>query len=79
MITWDDVRKANEKYVQGDLPGMDEIIKRAEESRIDHEAFIRRKQALAQRWFKYYKSCKDPKKKDDLIRQYNMVATMRQR
>lgn len=45
----------------------------------DREAFIRRKQALAKRWFGYYRKCKDPQKKLKLIDQYNLVATMQQR
>lgn len=43
----------------------------------DREAFIRRKQALAQRWFGYYKRCKGDKSK--IIDQYNKIATMRER
>ena len=43
----------------------------------DREAFIRRKQALVQRWFSYYKKCKS--RRNTIIDQYNKIATMRQR
>lgn len=45
----------------------------------DREAFIRRKQALAKRWFGYYRKCKDQRKKFNLIEQYNYLATMNHR
>ena len=45
----------------------------------DREAFIRRKQALAKRWFGYYKKCKDQQKKVKLIDQYNYLAQQRGR
>lgn len=45
----------------------------------DREAFIRRKEALAKRWFGYYRKCKDQQKKFKLIDQYNKVALMKQR
>lgn len=45
----------------------------------DKEAFIRHKEAMARRWFGYYRKCKDPQKKLKLIDQYNFVATMKQR
>lgn len=45
----------------------------------DREAFIRRKRALAQRWFSYYRKCKNQKKKMDIITQYNAVCMMRGR
>ena len=44
----------------------------------DREAFIRHKQAMAERWFGYYKKC-ETQKKLRLIDQYNKIATMRQR
>lgn len=43
----------------------------------DREAFIRRKQALAKRWFGYYKKCKGDRNR--IIEQYNKIATMKQR
>lgn len=67
------------KYEQPYLDGFLDAEATARESNIDHETYFRRKQALALRWFKYYRMAKDPKKKDILIKQYNMVATMRQR
>ena len=67
------------KYEQDDLPGYLDAEAKARESDISHEAFIRHKRAIAMRWFKYYKMCNDPKKKDELIRQFNIAATMRQR
>ena len=67
------------KYEQDDLPNFLDVEAQARESNIDHETYIRRKQALAMRWFKYYKMCKDPKKKLQLAQQYNLVASMRQR
>ena len=67
------------KYEQDDLPNFLDVEAQARESNIDRETYIRHKQALAIRWFKYYKMCKDPKKKLQLAQQYNLVATMRQR
>ena len=67
------------KYEQDDLPGFLDAEAQARESNIDRETYMRRKQALALRWFKYYKMCKDPKRKLELANQYNLVATMRQR
>lgn len=43
----------------------------------DREAFIRRKQALARRWFGYYKKCKG--NRNAIIDQYNKIATMKGR
>jgi len=45
----------------------------------DREAFIRHKQAMARRWFEYYKRCQDQKKKFRLIDQYNALAQTRER
>ena len=67
------------KYEQDDLPGFLDVEAQVRESNIDKETYFRRKQALALRWFKYYKMCKDPKKKAELVKQYNLVASMRQR
>ncbi|MBO7694951.1 MAG: hypothetical protein J6T10_20225 [Methanobrevibacter sp.] len=67
------------KYEQDDLPNFLDVEAQARESNIDKETFFRHKQAMAMRWFKYYKMCKDPKKKLQLAQQYNLVATMRQR
>ena len=75
---WKEFRgMTDEKYVQDDLPGMLEAETEARESKIDHEAFLRRKQALAHRWFGYYRKCKDQKKKMLLIDQYNRIAKVR--
>ena len=70
---------AQMKYEQDDLPRMLEAEARARESDISYESWFDHKKALAMRWFKYYKMCKDPKKKQELVRQYNLIATMRQR
>ena len=43
----------------------------------DKEAFVRHKEAMAKRWFGYYRKCQDKKKKFKLIYQYNAVATMK--
>lgn len=67
------------KYEQDDLPGYLDAEAQARESDIPEEASFEHKRRMAMRWFKYYKMCKDPKKKDELVRQYNLVATMRQR
>ena len=69
----------SQKYEQDYLDGFLEAEAQARESDIDRETYLRRKQALALRWFGYYKMCKDPNKKKALIKQYNLVATMRQR
>ena len=75
---WRDIM-AQQRYEQDDLPGYLDAEAKARESDIDQETRMRHRQALAMRWFKYYKMCKDPKKKTELVRQYNLVATMRQR
>lgn len=49
-----------------------------EKEKVDKEAFERRKMALAQRWFGYYKKC-NTQKKMRLIDQFNKIATMKQR
>ena len=61
------------------LDGFLDAEAQARESNIDSETFLRHKKAVALRFFKYYKACKDPVKKAELARQYNLVATMRQR
>ena len=43
----------------------------------EHEAFVRHRQALANRWFGYYKKCKS--KRMTIIDQYNKIATMKER
>lgn len=68
-----------QKYEQDDLPGFLDAEAKARESDIAKEAFFRHKQAMALRWFKYYRLCKDPRKKMNLAQQYNAIATMRQR
>lgn len=70
---------AQQRYEQDDLPGYLDAEAKARESDIDKETYMRHKQAVALRWFKYYKMCKDPKKKLQLAQQYNLVATMRQK
>ena len=45
----------------------------------DYEAFLRHKREMANRWFGYYKACKDKKKKSFIIDQYNKIALMKQR
>lgn len=67
----------SQKYEQDYLPNFLDAEAKARESAIDRETFIRRKQALALRWFGYYRKCKDQNKKFDLLRQYNRVARMR--
>lgn len=69
---WKEYRRmTGEKYVQDDLPYF--------QQQDDKEAFERHKQAMAQKWFKYYRACKDPQKKMSLIDQYNKIAQMKQR
>ena len=54
------------RFVQEDLPYF--------QQQDDREAFERRKMALAQRWFGYYKKCKS--KRMTIIDQYNKIALM---
>lgn len=69
--TWKEFRgMTDEKYVQDDLPYF--------QQQDDREAFERRKLALVNRWFGYYKKC-NTQKKSRLIDQYNRIATMRGR
>lgn len=58
------------RFIQDDLPYFQE--------QDDKEAFERRKRALAQRWFGYYKKC-NTQKKLRLIDQFNRIATMKGR
>lgn len=58
------------RFVQDE---MESIVAQIDE----REAEIRRKQALAQRWFGYYKKCKG--KRTSIIDQYNKIAMMKQR
>ena len=67
----------SQKYEQDYLDGFLEAEAQARESDIDKETYLRRKQALALRWFGYYRKCKDQNKKFDLLRQYNRVARVR--
>lgn len=68
---WKEYRRmTGEKYVQDDLPYF--------QQQDDKEAFERHKQAVAQRWFGYYKKC-NTQKKLRLIDQFNRIATMKQR
>jgi len=60
-------------------PFLDGFLKaeaEARESVIDYDTWFRHKRNTALRWFKYYKMSKDPKKKEDLARQYNFLATI---
>lgn len=57
----------DEKYVQDDLPYF--------QQQDDKEAFERHKQAMAKRWFGYYKKCKS--KRNTIIDQYNKIAMMK--
>lgn len=68
---WKEYRRmTGEKYVQDDLPYF--------QQQDDREAFERRKLALANRWFGYYKKC-ETQHKLRLAEQYNKIATMKQR
>lgn len=58
------------RFVQDDLPYF--------QQQDDKEAFERRKMALAQRWFGYYKKC-NTQKKLRLVDQFNRIATMKGR
>lgn len=73
---WRDFKNMTEQQY---LPGFLEAESEARESSIDEETFIRRKQALAKRWFGYYRKCQDQKKKASIIEQYNMIAIQKQR
>ena len=66
--TW---KEFKQMYIQDDLPYFQE--------QDDKEAFIRHKQAMAKRWFGYYRKCKDSQKKFKLIDQYNYLAQQRGR
>ena len=70
---------AQQRYEQDDLPGFLDAEAKARESDIPEEAIQRRRKALAMRWFGYYKKSNDPNKRFDILRQYNKIATMRQR
>ena len=71
---WRKFRQMTERYEQPDLDGFAKAEAEAREASVDREAFIRRKQALAKRWFGYYRKCKDPEKKNKLIDEYNWIA-----
>ena len=57
------------RFVQDDLPYF--------QQQDDYEAFLRHKQAMAKRWFGYYRKCKGDR--NAIIDQYNRIATMRGR
>lgn len=62
-------------------PFLDGFLKaeaEARESSIDSETYLRRKLALAHRWFEYYKREKNQAKKSKLTDQYNKIALMKQ-
>lgn len=60
---------AEQRLIQDDLPYF--------QQQDDKEAFERHKQAMAKRWFSYYKKCKS--KRNTILDQYNKIATMKQR
>lgn len=68
---------AQARYEQDHLPNFLEEEAKARESDISYATYFRHKRAVALRWFKYYRSCKDEKKKMKLFHQYNMIARMR--
>ena len=76
---WSEFRKMTEKYEQPDLDGFAQAEAEANQAVIDRETFIRHKEAMAKRWFGYYRKCKDQQKKMSLIDQYNKIAQMKQR
>lgn len=67
------------KYVQDFLPNFLDAEAKARESDISDEAKERHQRALALRWFGYYKKSNDPNKRFNILRQYNKIATMRER
>lgn len=76
---WQEFKKQTGHVEQPYLPGFLEAEAEARESAIDRETFKRRKDALAHRWFGYYRKCKSQEKKFKLIDQYNWLATSRER
>ena len=68
-----------QRYVQDDLDGFLDAEAQARESDISEEAKERHQRALALRWFGYYKKSNDPNKRFNIMKQYNQIATMRQR
>ena len=58
------------RFVQDDLPYF--------QQQDDREAFERRKLALSNRWFGYYKKC-ETQHRLRLAEQFNKIATMKQR
>lgn len=68
-----------QRYEQDYLYGFLDAEAKARESDISEEAKQRHKKALAMRWFGYYKKSNDPNKRFDILRQYNKIATMRER
>ena len=88
--SWKDERET--QYKERELPSIRELplerelppprMEQAEFESIvnpidDREAFIRRKQALAKRWFGYYKKYKG--NRNAIIDQYNKIAMMKGR
>lgn len=67
------------KYEQDFLPNFLDAEAEARESDISDEAKERHQRALALRWFGYYKKANDPNKRFNILRQYNEIATMRER
>lgn len=70
---------AQQRYEQDYLDGFLDAEAKARESDISEEAKARHQKALAMRWFGYYKKSNDPSKRFDILRQYNKIATMRER
>lgn len=68
-----------EKIEQPDLDGFLQAEAEAREADIPYDAWLSHKKNMALRWFKYYKMNKDPKKKCDLVRQYNRIACIKDR
>lgn len=75
---WRDIM-AQQKYEQDYLDGFLDAEAQARESDIPEEAIKRRQNALAMRWFGYYKKSNDPNKRFEIMRQYNAIASMRSR
>ena len=63
------------KYIQDYLPNFLDAEAEARESDIDMETYKRHKQALAMRWYGYYRKA-TKKSKEPLLKQYNRIACM---
>ena len=67
------------EMTQDFLPNFLKAEAEARESDISYQAWFDHKRRVAMRWFKYYKMAKDQKKRDELARQYNLAATIKQK